>query len=348
MVFCTFYLYTLDRFNIRYNILSLLPCFTIYFLVSAMQYNVGTDYFTYINIYNHQFLYERYYDVNEFVFYYTVKLSNFLDLPEQSLFFFFSLLQSIPIFIYLSVMRNKYKLNVFILFFIYMTVTGIYINQLNGIRQYAALTLFPLISFLCFERRYLLSLILILFSISLHQSAFIFIVVFPLVYFYRKTNIPLFFIFLITCPIYIFGTELILYLVKILELKYTSYFDSEYSEPKDILNLLTRLYYLPLLLYFFYIYKRNGDRNYFDFSIFLFCIFYFSFIMGLDFGLLSRIASYFWFFIVFPLYYIINDSIKKGQSFSFIVFVIYVLVPFLLKTTIFAKAEYLYQSILFT
>ncbi|MEX6233655.1 EpsG family protein [Providencia hangzhouensis] len=261
--------------------------------------------------------------------------------------FFFSFIQALPLFIYFSILRNKFNFKVYIIFFLFMSVTGIYINQLNGIRQYAALLLFPLISYLCFNKQNFKSVFLLIISISLHQSAFIFLIIYPLTYIYRKLNIPLFFIFLITIPIYIFGSKIAFYIVQLLDLKYSIYFESKHAEPQDILNILTRLYYLPLIIYFFYIYRKNKTKDYFDFTIFLFSVFYFSFIMGYDFGLLSRIASYFWFFIIFPIYFIINKSMVKGNYNNFMLSIIYVLIPFILKTTLFARAEYSYQSILF-
>ncbi|MCW2257103.1 hypothetical protein M2263_003194 [Providencia alcalifaciens] len=44
--FCTMYMYTIQRYRI--NFFVLLPPFIAYFLVSALQYNVGSDYFSYI------------------------------------------------------------------------------------------------------------------------------------------------------------------------------------------------------------------------------------------------------------------------------------------------------------
>ncbi|BBG60525.1 EpsG family protein [Providencia rustigianii] len=314
LLFCSLYLYMLDKGKVKYNVLSLFPCFMIYYLVPSLQYEVGTDYHSYINIYNTPHLLDRFYTSYEYIFYYTVKLFNYLNLPEQSLFAFFSLIQSIPLFIYLSKLKLNSNVTGWLFFLVFISTTGIYNNQMSGIRQYAALILFPLITYYVFNKRYLLSNALIISAILLHQTALIFIIVYPLIFLFKKLNVKYFVIFSCTIPVYYFGADIILFLVKFLGLKYVSYFSSDYAAPQDILSLFTRLYYLPLIFLFFMNYKQDfKEKSYLSFCIFLFCIFYFSFIMSFQFGLFFRISSYFWFFLIFPIYSVIKTYINRGE-----------------------------------
>ncbi|MGO2305310.1 MAG: EpsG family protein [Providencia sp.] len=348
LLFCSLYLYILDKGRFKYNILSLLPCFMIYYLVPSLQYEVGTDYHNYINIYNTPHLLERFYTSYEYIFYFTVQLFNYLNLPEQSLFAFFSLIQSVAFFIYISKLKSSSNIFGWLLFFIFISTTGIYNNQMSGIRQYAALMLFPLITYYAFNGKYILSSLLIVSAILFHQTAIIFIIVYPLIFLFKKINTKYIIIFLCTIPIYYFGTNLVLLVVESLGLKYISYFSSDYAEPQDILSLFTRLYYLPLIFLFFMNYNQdNEQKNYYSFCIFLFCIFYFSFIMSFQFGLFFRISSYFWFFLIFPIYDVIKKYICRGDTLISFILIIYTCAPYFLKTIVFAKGEYLYSSIIF-
>ncbi len=352
LFFCSLYLYFLENKNIKINFISTFPCFLVYFLVAGLQYQVGTDYNNYIRIYNSIHLQEKYFTSGEYIFYFTVKALTKLNFHYQSLFLLFSLFQSLPIFIYLYILHNKFKIKPWLLFFLFFCITGIYNNQLSGIRQYAALTLLPLLTYYIFYNRIFMAILLISIAIGFHQSALIFIIIFPLAYVYKRFNLNPFYIFILTIPLYIYIPDIAISLVDIFHIKYISYQDSIFFKPQPLINIITKLYYLPLILYFFYIYRRTEsyerkNNNYIGFCIFIMSALYFLFLMSYKIGLFYRISSYFWFFTIIPIYYLAIHKLSKNKITDFIIIILFVLLPYILKTTILAKGEYQYDSILF-
>ncbi|PHM62369.1 hypothetical protein Xish_01571 [Xenorhabdus ishibashii] len=67
LTFCTLYLYIIKKYKDNF-ILLLIP-FLVYFLTAGLQYNIGSDYFSYINIYNNQWLIDKYYNSGEYIFF---------------------------------------------------------------------------------------------------------------------------------------------------------------------------------------------------------------------------------------------------------------------------------------
>jgi hypothetical protein len=50
--------------------------------------------------------------------------------------------------------------------------------------------------------------------------------------------------------------------------------------------------------------------------------------------------------MVFPIYYLLHKSYKKGKIMEFVMVLGYVILPYLAKVTFLAKAEFLYNSVL--
>lgn len=349
LIFCVAYFFSVQGYKI--NFLVLIPPFLIYFLVSALQYNVGSDYPSYTYIYNNQWVLERYFNTREYFFYYSNIILSYFKAPSQSIFFVFSFVQSLFIFIYLVILKRRgYSLWLF--FLIFFTVTNIYNNQLNGIRQYASLTLLPILTILLFERKYIYFLLGCFIATTFHSSSIIFFALFTFIFLQKSLSKYNFLIFIVTMPIYLFVAKYTPLLLEMLDLKYASYIESEYFEAGNYLNVITKLYYSPAILLFFYIFRKKKytfikDEGYFSFVIFIFSCTYWSFLMSMDIAILSRLSSYFWFFIIFPLYYVAIYFIRNGYKWAFIFYIIYIASPYIAKVTILAKNEFIYRSYIF-
>lgn len=139
------------------------------------------------------------------------------------------------------------------------------------------------------------------------------------------------------------------FILELTNIKYSSYLGDNFFQSRDISIIITKLYYLPLILYFFLRFnnKEENHFSYINYCIAIFIITFWSFIMGLDISLLSRLASYFWFFTIFPLLYLLNNALERKNTFEFIFILIYCILPYLAKVTFLAKAEFLYQSYIF-
>ena len=134
--------------------LVLIPVIFLYFIVPALQYNVGTDYMSYVDMYNHGYNIEYYYEKNELVFYSILQISRKFGLGEQSVFVLTSLIYSL-FWLYFVVLLKKYNYKIWVIALLYFCITGIYQNQLNGLRQYMAIAILPCIFILLYERKFL-------------------------------------------------------------------------------------------------------------------------------------------------------------------------------------------------
>ncbi|WP_428846760.1 EpsG family protein [Providencia rettgeri] len=346
LFFCTFYFYIIKNYTPSFIVY--LPAFIVYFLLAGLQYNVGTDYPSYIYIYENPWTLDRYFNSGEFFFYYSNIVLNNLELPAQFIFILFSFVQSIFIFIYLKKLK-KYHIVLWLFFVLFITVTNIYNNQLNVIRQYAALTLLPLLTITLYEQRYKTYIAGCFFAMTFHSTAIIFftlLLIKPLSKFILRYP---FLFFSLSLPFYLLLSQSVPFILEITNMKYSSYLEGNFFQPWDISVIITKLYYLPLILYFFIIYdnKKNDQFSYLDFCLSIFIVTFWSFTMGLDIPLLSRLASYFWFFLIFPLFYLLINALQRKKTFEFLFIFAYCTLPYLAKVTFLAKAEFLYQSYIF-
>ncbi|HGN1247646.1 MULTISPECIES: EpsG family protein [Providencia] len=346
LFFCTFYFYIIK--NYKPSFISYLPAFIVYFLIAGLQYNVGTDYPSYIYIYENPWTLERYFNSGEFFFYYSNIILSNLELPPQFIFILFSFIQSVFIFLYFIKLR-KYHITLWLFFALFITVTNIYNNQLNLIRQYAALTLLPLLTISLYEQRYKNYITGCLLAMTFHSTAIVFFTLFFIKPFIRFILRHPFLLFILSLPFFLLLSQSVPFILEITSMKYSSYLEGDFFQPLDISTIITKLYYLPLILYFFITFNKNKQvhSSYLNFCIAIFIVTFWSFTMGLDIPLLSRLASYFWFFVIFPLFYLLINALQNKKTFEFLFIFIYCTLPYLAKVTFLAKAEFLYQSYIF-
>ena len=173
--------------NTKYK-LSYSACFFIIsipilfvYLLHAVQYNVGTDYLSYRYFYDDYTSLGQFYRKGELVFYFVYMKIVEYKLGSQGIFYFTSLFFALCLIIFLSAAK-KLDLKVWILFFVYFTVTGIYHNQMNGLRIQMAISLFPIIFMMLCRRRYISSIFLLVLSILCHSSGILGVMLFVFKY----------------------------------------------------------------------------------------------------------------------------------------------------------------------
>nr|WP_253823178.1 EpsG family protein [Vibrio kanaloae] len=349
-MFCSAYLYSVEEYRAR--TLIFIPPFLVYFLIAALQFNVGSDYPSYIYIYENQWILDRYFNTGEYFFYYSNIILEQFKFKPQSIFFVFAFVQSIFIFVYLKMFSRRGG-KVWLIFVIFFCAASVYNNQLNGIRQYAVICLVPIFSLVLFEKRYFLVISLLVFASTLHTSYFILFSLPLLLFIYKKFNIGMVTAFILSLPLYVLISNLTVPILELLELRYLSYIDSDYFSEGKLSVILTKVYYIPLILLFYFIYSEDRlnslpsrVRPYVNFCIFIFSCTYWSFITLLDIALLARIASYFWLFLIFPIY-VVCMYLSKRNIFLFGLVLCYIAFPYIAKVTFLAKNEYLYNSFIF-
>ncbi|MFW2056738.1 EpsG family protein [Acinetobacter haemolyticus] len=320
------------------------PAFIIYSIPLAFQYDVGTDYFAYYNNFydgGHLLFFTK----QEYIYYYLQEFVIFLGEPQLQ-FIFSSIIQSVLFFYILFILKKK-GYNSFLLFFIFFLITGMYHNQMNGIRQYIAIYCFIVYCLLFLDKKYLQSLFFLVIGFYFHKSILI-----PLLYFIpflffkpvllSKSFSYLVVIFFAGLLFHFFNwTFIVQSVLESLSLNYAHYLDSEYGEGRSIIGFLTKFYYTPLFLWFFIIFYKKKLDNYNVSLLMLWALTCFIYIQGIYFSLFIRTWAYFTFFMVFPVYYLMLHY-KKNFLILFLI-VLYMFIAYLLKISVFAVGEYDYN-----
>ena len=324
------------------------PCFLVFFIPMALQDGVGTDYTSYIDIYNYEsdrWLYE---DKKEYLFLWVVSLVKVFNNP-QSIFVLFSFVISIFFFFSLHILRREYEFKPWLLFFIYFTSTGIYNTSFNTLRQSVIVAILPLLIHLFIKNKHLLFLLLVVLLSFLHKSALFYLIFYPLLFTPNNKKLYLF-LFILSTIVYAINFKSIVSGIMQIPIfsnlfgNYAYYVDSAFFDGGSILSVLTKLYYIPLFILFWLLYiKDNNENKFFDFSIKIWSITCFMIIQIIYIGLFYRFWNMFVFLYVFPIYYVIDYFIKKKNPVAVITIFIYLILPYIAKVLFFPESEYLYS-----
>lgn len=340
--FCiVFYLYLVERKNSHYfykQFIVWLPAFIFFVSLPAFQNGVGTDYETYFSYFynNDYFLYK---DKNEILYFYIVSFSNFLGDPQFQ-FIIVSIIQGFLFFYLMFLLKNK-GYNSWLIFFIYFVCTGIYHNQMNGLRQFICVYLVLINFVFLYNRKFILFGSGLYISSLIHFSSLIpNFLIFILSFIKLNNKKILFLIFILSFGVYALNYKLVISeLMSFFDLRYTHYLDTDYADAADSQKLITKFYYLPVIFIFWYLYIKDKESNhFFDFSILIFSATYFMFLQASDFSLMLRIWQYLNFFVVFPIYYVI----EKTNGVNRFLILLYLILFYVLKVVFFATAEYEY------
>lgn len=345
LIYTTTFFYSIEKYKANFFLYFLALIFL--FVASSIQYDVGTDYFSYKIIYETGFNLDNFANRGEIIFPYIIYLLRSEGFGYQSLFVVVSLLNTIMLTLTLVKFRS-YQYRTWLLFFIFFCVTGLFHNQMNGLRQYMAIYSFPLILFFLCERKVVKVILFSCYALFSHiSSVFIFPFIFlSIIPFVRRYKIKLFFISALFYGILI--PKIIHVIIPYVYVGYESYLlNSEGG--MTLIPILTRLYYLPLILYFIYlIYNRRIYicNTISDVFITIFMLTYWIFLSAISIDILGRVAQLTMFFYVFPVYFVFDYFIKNKMNKMSILLFSYIVAPYFMKVTIFANNEYIYNWIL--
>lgn len=208
----------LDRWMI------LIIAFLLVFIPSAIRYDIGVDYLSYLDIFESGNYVN--YKLNEPAFYFINYLLDILNSHFCWVFIVFS-------FIYTSVTFAAYpKNNAWLLHFLFFSMLWFF--SFNGVRQAIALSWCLLALFHFFDKRHLKFFILIIIGSFFHQSALVIAIIaalslIPLPIFFKKYVAPILFIVTL-CITFFFTNYVLVYMELLLNLlglgRYAGYFHS--------------------------------------------------------------------------------------------------------------------------
>ncbi|EKE6108258.1 TPA: EpsG family protein [Vibrio cholerae] len=347
--------FILNRWNLNKSSVLFLMLFVIMsiLILPAFQYYVGSDYESYLNIFYSDELIQGYLERYDIGFYAVIYVIKFLELNHNVFFFVVSLIHSFLIgYLILILKRNGF--NVFILLFCILFITNLIHTQMNLIRSSIATYCFLIALIHMMERRFLLVIFFVFLGGVFHKSIFFLLPIFFIIrsnFFENLTNkalcfyIATFFFYAIFNP-----NALLTHLASYgFFPQYFQYITSEDDlvEKIGLLSLLTKMYYIPLsftFLFFFSKYKHDYDS--FDNKLISMWLLFSNFYLLMSsVDILSRINYYFVFFYVVPTYYLLCSS-RVGFYYKMI-FVLYIIIPYILKVVFFPVAEFNYETYLF-
>lgn len=339
ILFYLFFSYPILRNISNKKIVIFLEVFPI-FCVLAFQNAVGTDYYSYIRIFNGEksFAYSKGPIFKLIVMYLKIIFSN-----ERAMFITVAAIQMILFFKIIKFFYEKnFIKNISLFIFLSLSTTTFYFEMFNILRNSIA-SLFIVLSVLFFlEKKKLKSFILILFGASFHPSVIIYSVIFTTKkILYKKSTLRLLF-FISSC----FLLNRIDFIPKAATFIYETNFDFPYKfylksnhmfpytktfGAGSIINLIIFLFSLNL------VYRKEKDRN----KIFIYNIGYIFFALQclfINIPILTRLIGGGCLFENYIIYNLIEILLKKKNYILGIILVLYYLLFFVRRSLLIVPA----------
>lgn len=345
-----FFLYLRDRWKVGW--IGYIFFFILISILPGFQYGVGTDYFSYENIYNNASVLEYYFNTKEYAFYYLVKCIHLFSDDSKFFFGIVAILQSLLItFIFIKFKAHNFV--VFLLFFCFFSITNLMHTQMNIIRVSFSIYLFILSLLYKFEGRILVSLFFLFLGVLFHKSTlamlpFFIIPVRIYGFIYGK---PAFF-FLMFLSVFLFNPlgQFTLPIIEMFFLSYSNYYVGGGDLiPVSTLNILTKAYYIPISAMFIYYIGREEiissefERRLVGFWIIISS----SYLLSYHYSFFTRINFFFVFYYIIPIYYVMQILYSKKKKIKLLFLTGYIFIPYILKVIFFPLAEFNYKTYIF-
>jgi hypothetical protein len=313
----------------------------LYSVLPAMQYEVGVDYHSYMRMMEFG-VEQRIVNAGEWIIVWVDYFIDYFDFPNQSIFFIYSLIIGIFLVKFLKIIR-KAGYDPATIIFLYFAITGYYFSQFNTIRQSLAIA-FIMVAFAClfFERKIFTFILYSLLSVMSHSVALVPVVIFAIIYIFHgwliRYRVLLMAALLLSLILVVYGFG---WLLNLFFPEYVFYL-IDYNFDFNINNLLTKIYWAPLIIWYFYsVYRRGGVNSEGVAFILTFPLVFLIYIIPFHGG---RVFQYFIFLWIFPIYYILRFVKSMRSRVLFFLLVAYIALPLILKLLIFPSDEYIYRS----
>lgn len=325
LIFSTFFIFLAEKRKAKTEkFIYILISFSIIFIPAAIRYNIGADYFSYVNIFNEIKFNSDDYN-KEIGFYFLNKLLIYLDADVQWLFVITSFI--IYSFVYASYPYKNKAL------FHFVFITTFYLVSYNLVRTAIVYSISTyILSILLFQKKNIFLILLFIIIASLFHKSAILVLSIPLLYIIIPKRIFNFRSFSIICLIslvffFIFREKIldIIFNLPIIKfLGYDKYIHSIYASKVEynfgIGIILSTLPFLVIIAFS----KELNNENIKNNLIIIGCLIYiFAIICNSTFIIFSRVERLFIFII--PLSLIVFLECKKIHRIIRGCFLIYVI-----------------------
>lgn len=320
-------------------------CIFLWTCLIGGQYNVGTDYESYYWIFTNTDALELYYRKGEYLFYYIVYSLNYIGISGQQIFIVIAFFYSVMLFKVLSYIDKR---NTLLFILLYITVSTVFHNQMNGIRQYMAVYLITLQMIFLLKKNYLISTLLLFASYFIHNSCLLFVFLIPvmllMIYKVRSPKLIIL-ILLVSSLVSLFSFEDKIKDLIYLSPEYRHYVESDYLSDMSLKGKITKLIFVPIYVYAILTVYKSNQLNEYESKLFLLGIYSFIFrTLFLVTSVTNRLGYYFLILSIFPLFFLLRYLKVEQRKRIFIIISYFFILQYLVKVLLFPVGEYSYDS----
>ncbi|MDE6860120.1 MAG: EpsG family protein [Duncaniella sp.] len=313
------------------------PVIIVWLIICGGQDNVGTDYPSYIELFHGQSL-DRY----EPGFVFIIGFCRYFHIEGQAIYFVFYALGFFFLGLILRRIDTKY---LFLFILLYITMTGLFNNQLNILRQIIATYIGTYGALAIIDHRYFRGVIFILFASSIHFCALLFLGFLFTGQLHFITIRSLYICFAISLVLsFLISPSLINHLDFLIPQTYIKFITASAIEERSILLKITKYIFVPVYLIalskFQSLNLTSNEISLFKYGFLAFCLK----MTLLNLTIISRLFDIFLIFSIFPIFYYLRNLDKRSKT-AFTVLVCFFVCIYGAKVLLFPSAEYLYQSI---
>lgn len=322
----------------------LFPIWSIWLIICGGQYNVGTDYFTYIDVFKNVDI-DLFVNKGEYLFSLIIIIANQLYIPEQGIFYIFYFIGFV--FLILIMLELDIK-TCFIYILLYFTISNLFHNQLNELRQAIAIYICTYAVLLLNKDRGILKFLLLVYCASLfHSSALFMLILLPFKK-YQSISALQCYILLSFCSLFsVFGS--FSWVLSIFDFAIPSYYKiylgSAFDMSNSLMRVLPKLIWIPFYLFSISILNNNWLSKS---DIYLYMVGFVSYALRLFFLqniIFTRVGNLFVLLSVFPLYFYLKYLYESNQKGKFALISCTFVLFYMLKILLFPIDEYAYQSV---
>lgn len=321
-------------------ILLCIPIIIIWLIICSTQYNVGTDYSAYMEIFEGQNL-DRY----EPGFLLILKSFFYFGFKGQIFYLIFYSISFFFLFLIFRDFDNSLKY-LWLSIILYICVSNLFNNQLNGLRQ-AVATYIGTYGFLQYiKKNKYRGLLLIFVASTIHLASLVYLSVFltPLVR--RIQNIKYYLLLALGIVLSLTLNISIFHLfLKYLPTGYANYIIYKHLEHTELSAMALKYILIPFYilsikkLHFFKLTYRQS-------LIYKWGIVSFAFKLALlGFPTISRISDFFLILALYPLFCLLRYLVIRAKQQLYII-ILFFLFLYFIKTVVFPSNEYYYQSMI--
>lgn len=324
-----------------------LPFVLFWCLIIGGQYNVGTDYFSYMYYFTSGDT--SYFDWRgDYLFADFIDFCNRVGIDGQGIFFVLSLIW-VLILLYLgdAFFGNK---RLYLFLFVFITFSGVFNNQMNILRQYFAIYLYTMALCRALRKDFISAVLLLLLVVFIHSSSFAVIllslVAMCCLKFIENRNVLFFMICGSVLLSFLLSDAVVSFFIPYFE-QYISYYESDAFEDVSWINRMSKYIYIPLMLYAVYLFPKMNlsefERRFFVIGICGYCLK--TSLMSLS--LIGRVGKYGEILMCIPIVFMLIYLSQTRSKLRSVLIYMYLLLPYVIKVLFFPIREYSYHSYFF-